>query len=155
LIKDGLGVDETKITIEDMPQLSIILGDINDFGSNQSFYKTYIQFCEESKEKGLNLLYPVGGYFENMEAFIREPARPKRFFFVNPDGEDKKPAGKYLVGYARGFYGQPNGIAQKISDYARDNSISLHGPVYNIYIHDELSVDDPDRYLLQVYARIN
>jgi DNA-binding transcriptional MerR regulator len=154
LINDGLDIDEKDIIVEDMPQLNIMLGDINNFGSSKSFYETYIQFCEESKEKGLNLSYPVGGYFENMKAFIREPSRPKRFFFVNPDGKVKKLEGKYLVGYVRGFYGQPDTISQRMSDYARDHSISLHGPVYNIYLHDELSIEDPDRYLLQVCVQI-
>ena len=50
----------------------------------------------------------------------------------------------------RGYYGHTGAMAKMLADYADENSMALTGPVYNIYLLDEISVIDPNRYLLQV-----
>jgi hypothetical protein len=45
--------------------------------------------------------FPVGGYFEDMDAFMKKPSQPTRFFSIAPKGTDLKPAGLYLIGYTR------------------------------------------------------
>jgi effector-binding domain-containing protein len=73
---------------------------------------------------------------------------------MDPDGPDTLAGGKYLMGYTRGYYGQTNGIQLKFKEYAEKNNCKFEGPVYNIYLLNELSVPDHDKYLLQVSCKL-
>ena len=72
----------------------------------------------------------------------------------NFGGADKKAAGLYLVGYTRGYYGETNDLPARMRDFAKKNGLIFNGPVYNIYLFDEMSVADPKQYLLQVSASV-
>jgi len=61
---------------------------------------------------------------------------------------------KHFRLYTRGYYGQTNGLENKMSFYAQNNGIALSGPVYNIYPLDEISTIDSNNYLLQVAATV-
>jgi DNA-binding transcriptional MerR regulator len=154
MLNSGLSADEASISVREMNALPIINGPKNDFGEGMSFYNGFLSFCAQAKESGFNLNYPIGGYFDDMDTFLAEPSRPTRFFFVNPDGDEERVAGRYLIGYTRGYYGKTNDLPTRIDDYAREHGLTLVGPVYNIYLFDEISVSDPERYLLQVTVRI-
>jgi effector-binding domain-containing protein len=91
---------------------------------------------------------------EEMEAFLADPSRPTRFFSRDPVGNEVIAEGLYLTGYTRGYYGQTNGLPRRMADYAEENGLTFTGPVYNTYLFDELSVKDPERYLLQVSASV-
>ncbi len=101
-------------------------------------------------EPKLNLSYPIGGYWDGAAEFFREPSQPARFFSLDPKGHERKSAGLYLVGYTRGFYGQMGDLPERLAAYAKKNSLIWNGPVYVIYLFDELSVTDPEQYLLRV-----
>jgi effector-binding domain-containing protein len=90
-----------------------------------------------------------------MDEFLHQPSKPTRFFSIDPKGRQKKPAGLYLVGYTRGYYGQTGDLPQRMADYAMTNGLAFSGPVYNIYLSAEISEDDPDNYLLQVSASVS
>ncbi|MDR3289408.1 MAG: MerR family transcriptional regulator [Peptococcaceae bacterium] len=155
MMQMGLAANEEELSVCTLEDLPIILGPVNKFGNFPSFYETFTRFCNHSKKLGLNLNYPVGGFFEDIDVFLQAPARPTRFFFVNPDGTDKRAAGRYLVGYTRGYYGQTNDLPEKLAAYAKTHSLSFCGPVYNIYLLDEISISDPNQYLLQVSVPVS
>ncbi|MDR0357188.1 MAG: MerR family DNA-binding transcriptional regulator [Clostridiales Family XIII bacterium] len=155
LLDDGIKADENVISERKMNEMPIILGPENDFAGADSFYDAFFRFCKRSKAEGLNLNYPIGGFFDDMDVFLARPSRPSRFFFVNPDGDDRKPEGTYLTGYTRGYYGQTNDLPERMAARARERGLKFEGPVYNIYLLDEISIGDPERYLLQVTVRVS
>ena len=150
LLIDGISATETDITVTELPERKIILGDVNEFYGTAGFYKVFMRFCNAPHEPKLNLAYPVGGYFEHIDAFLREPSKPTRFFSLNPNGNDKQKAGLYLLGYTRGYYGKTNDLPKKMAEFAEKNELIFNGPVYNIYLFDEMSVINPEQYLLQI-----
>jgi len=154
LLIDGVSATETDITVSELPERKIILGDINEFYGSVGFYKGFMRFCNSQHEPKLNLSYPVGGYFESKDEFLKEPSKPTRFFSLDPNGNDKQKAGLYLLGYTRGYYGTTNDLPKRILEFAKKNGLIFNGPVYNIYLFDEMSVTDPEQYLLQVSASV-
>ena len=154
LLNEAISVSETDITVSEMPPKQIILGDINDFSGNDSFYGAFLRFCKSAYEPKLNTSYPIGGYWDSMSAFLDKSSRPMRFFSLDPKGHEQKEAGLYLVGYTRGHYGQTNNLPNQMAAYAEKNGLIFTGPVYNIYLSDEISVADPEQYLLQVSASV-
>jgi effector-binding domain-containing protein len=154
LLNEGLRAIESKIYVTEQPEKKIILGGENNFNGDESFYKEFIRFCTAIHEPILNIPYPIGGFFEDIDVFLETPSQPTRFFSLDPHGNDNKPKGLYLVGYTRGYYGQTNDLPQLMAAFARKDGLRFNGPVYNIYVQDELSIKDPNQYLLQVSASV-
>jgi hypothetical protein len=86
--------------------------------------------------------------------FLSESSQPTRFFSFDPKGYDRKPEGLYLIGYTRSYYDRTNDLPQRMAGFAKKNGVVFNGPVYSIYLFDEISVTDPNRYLLQVSASV-
>ncbi|MDR1069104.1 MAG: hypothetical protein LBL36_07680, partial [Clostridiales Family XIII bacterium] len=101
-------------------------------------------------ERHINLNYPIGGMFADFEVFSAAPNRPTKFFSIDPEGTSKRPAGMYLTAYERGYYGEIAATPQKIKDYADQQGFMLKGPLYHIFLHDEMSEIDPDNYLSEI-----
>jgi DNA-binding transcriptional MerR regulator/effector-binding domain-containing protein len=153
-IQNGFNINEDEISVRFMASTRVNLGAENRFAKGDTFYKPYLDYCNHVRECGQNLNYPIGGYFNSIDAAIDEPGKPAGFFSLDPDGHDKKPAGRYLVGYCRCYYGDPGDIATRMLAYAREHELPLKGPVYQLYLFDEISLNKHDHYLLQTCVRI-
>jgi len=154
LLNSGISATEDEIYVSEMPEKRIIMGDVNDFEGSDIFFRGFTRFCKETHEPKLNLSYPICGYWDSMDEFMRSPSLPYRFFALDPSGHDRKPAGLYLIGYTRGYYGQTNGLPERMSAFAKENGLVFDGPVYNVYLLNELSIADENQYLLQVSASV-
>ena len=151
----GLMVDESKISVRAMEGMSISLGPQNDYENGGSFYEAFLNFCEYARRLRINMSYPIGDFFTDMESFQKDPSKPSRLFAIDPEGSDTKPAGLFIIGYTRSFYGQAGDIGDRITAYADENHLTLNGPVYGVRLHDELSMRDPDSYLLKVMSQVH
>lgn len=154
LIREGLSAPGPgHISVQAMEPLPIVLGPANDFG-DQSFYQPFMRYCVYAKENRVNLHSPVGGCFDSMDAFLSSPSQPNRFFSVSPQGSDQRAGGKCLVGYVQGYYGDMGDLPQRMAAYAAEHNLKLEGPVYVLYLLDEISVKDPSDYLAQVCVAV-
>ena len=154
LLNEGISIMEDEISVAEMPQKQIILGNTNVFTEETSLVGEFTRFCKALHEPKLNMSFPVGGYWDTMTSFLDRPSQPTRFFSLDPKGYEQKPAGLYLIGYTRGYYGQTNGLPKRMEAYAKKNGLVFTGPVYNIFLFDDISVVDPEQYLLQVSASV-
>jgi hypothetical protein len=100
-------------------------------------------------EQHINLSFPVGGYWDDMSRFLAEPSRPDHFFSIDPTGTHNRKAGDYLIGFARGYYSEMGDLPKRMAAYAKEHSLSFSGPVYTMYLHEEISTQDPSQYLAQ------
>jgi effector-binding domain-containing protein len=89
-----------------------------------------------------------------MKAFVNAPGQPDRFFSLDPHGKHKRKAGRYLVAYRRDYYGEFGDIAQKMLSYAQANALAFHGPLFVIYLLDEVSITDHSQYLAQIVVSV-
>jgi DNA-binding transcriptional MerR regulator len=154
-ITEGLLADESEICVRECPERRIVLGESNDYGDGKGFYGAFARFCAARHTPELNLSYPIGGYFDGMDRFLDASSRPARFFSHDPQGNETISGGLYLTGCTRGYYGQTNGLPERMADYADKNGLTFTGPVYNTYLLDELSTTDPEQYLLQASASVS
>jgi DNA-binding transcriptional MerR regulator len=154
-ITEGLHAEESEIFVREGPERRIVLGEPNGYEYGEGFYGAFARFCAAKHTPELNLAYPIGGRFDSMERFLSDPSRPVRFFSHDPAGKETIAGGLYLTGYTRGYYGQTNGLPGRMAEHADRNGLAFIGPVYNTYLLDELSIKDPDQYLLQVSASVS
>ncbi|MDR0325988.1 MAG: MerR family DNA-binding transcriptional regulator [Oscillospiraceae bacterium] len=145
----GLSAESDQVSAGYLPRSAFSLGALNDFTSEDSFYAAYHRYCRNTSAGSGNLSYPVGGWWSDMESFLQNPVRPERFFSVDPDGKQVKPSGRYLVGYTQCFYGEINDLPERMVAYAKEHSLRFTGPMFNVFLLDEVSTVDPNHYMLQ------
>ena len=149
LVSYGLNVDETQISVMRREERKINLGPPNEYAKGDTFVDALAPLVRQSRDLHINLSFPLGGYFDNLQSFIDNPMRPDRFFSIDPAGSRERTEGEYLVGFSRGYYGEFGDLPQRMAAYAEENSIDIYGPLYVIYLHDEVCVQNPDQYLAQ------
>jgi len=148
-IRKGLVADSSRVSVTYLEGEAFILGPQNDYSGDDTFYNAFQRYCQDLEEKGGNLHYPMGGWWGSMEEFLQNPIRPPRFYSVDPDGREYKKAGRYLVGYNRGFYGEIGDLPERMVAFAHENKLEFGGPMFNLFLLDEISVLDPEKYLMQ------
>jgi DNA-binding transcriptional MerR regulator len=149
LIQAGCAANIDEIIDGQVEERALVMGPVNDFKDKLLFYEPFISFCKQAPDLRINLCYPIGGYFENMDVFLETPSQPTRFFSLDPNGQHRKSSGHYLTGYACGYYGEMGDLPERMVAYAKAHNLRFCGPLYVIYLHDEISVKAPDKYLSQ------
>ena len=153
LIQEGMLADESAIRILQMPAMHIEIGTENDFNSGY-IYDSFFKFLRQMADRNIDSAFPTGRFYKNMDAFISTPGWPTSFFSVVPTGRDSKTAGKYLVGYTRGYYGNLGDLPQRMLAYANEHGLAFDGPVYELYLHNEISIEHTGNYLIQASVPI-
>ena len=153
-IQAGLEADVNEISVKHMENAHYILGPRNEWASEPSFYETFMTFCKEAPRMRINLNYAIGALHENVETFMTAPSQPDFYFSIDPTGYEKRPAGDYLTGYARGYYGEFGDLPQRMMAYAEEHNLILSGPVRVIYLHDEICMREPDQYLARIIVAV-
>jgi len=147
-IQEGLLADEHAISSSWVDAVPISIGPANDFSSGY-FFDSLFTFIKKMDDYSLDAAYPIGGYYQDISAFEDKPGQPSNFFCMKPTGREVKGAGEYLIGYARGYYGQLGDLPARMRAYADEAGLMFTGPVYELYLHDEVSMASPDEYLIQ------
>lgn len=155
-IHSALDVDEDAIAIESLPAKPIILGEpidythhTHDYDALKSFYRNI-----NIKYPDLDLNYSVWAIFSKERVKSGDLTWPDRYYFNNPAGYDKRPAGLYAVGYMRCGYGKGAALYEKMLAYIDDNGFEICGNAYEEYPLNELCVQDSSNYLLRLLIHV-
>jgi DNA-binding transcriptional MerR regulator len=152
IIAEGLAADEAGIEVVHMDEESLLLGPQIDYSAGKSIEEAMLEFytfcldCDDS----LDLNYPVWGVFAEQRIKNRDWNRPDRFYFRMPGAPDRKPAGLYLVGYTRGYYGSSDGLYTRMLAHIEENCLEICGPAYETYPLNEITEADSNNYLMRV-----
>jgi len=150
-IQHGVNAHHGLVRVEEFDETRLVLGHMNNFEkNNDTFYEEFVRFCMAAEKRRMNLRYPTGAYHEEIKQFMEEPHRPDRWFSLDPLGNTVRPAGKYLVGYCRGYYGEFGDIPHKMQEYAKEHNLVVKAPVYVVYLLDEISIVKPEQYLSRI-----
>jgi len=155
LMKEGLKAEGKEVEVLEFEPHNYIMGSENVHQEASTFYPAWLTFMNSAQKAGVNIKYPVGGLFNDLERFVANPNMPSRFYFLNPHGRDQSAGGKWLCGYVRSFYGQAaDELPQNMISYAEEHNLELTGPVFNTFLLDEISTIDHDQYLLRASIKI-
>jgi effector-binding domain-containing protein len=61
----------------------------------------------------------------------------------------------YLCGFTRGYYGDFGDLPERMTAYAEENSLTISGPVYTVYLHDEICANSTSNYLAEVCVPVS
>ncbi|MDR1298814.1 MAG: MerR family transcriptional regulator [Oscillospiraceae bacterium] len=152
VITDAKDVDESAIVIARLPEEHIFLGPPNDYSNGRTLNAALLDFYKwcKMRDDDMDLNYSAWGTFSADRLKRGDWVWPDRFYFNNPDGADIKPEGLYVTGYTRGNYGAADGLYNRLMAYIDSNKLKLIGPSYETYPLNEISVMDPNEYLIRV-----
>jgi len=154
LLNEATSIEENEIYVAERQCRNIILGERTDFSGEPGFMGEFLKFINTPHKPPLNVSFPIGGYWDSMDGFLEEPKRPERFFSLDEQGLDVREKGLYLIAHTNGYYGEVNDLPDRMVAYAAEHGLEFSGPVYNLFITDEVSVTDPNQYLLQASAAV-
>ena len=155
LINMGVNIDEAAISVLHFDERAMILWPKNEYGDGDTFINPLSTYVSLSGEYHINLSFPVGGYYDSLDLFAKAPACPSNFISIDPVGFHIRKAGDYLVGFTRGYYGDAGDLPQRMASYAKEHSLNITGPVYLMYLNEEISTKDPSQYLAQASIAIS
>ena len=145
--EDGTEVDITKISVLWEEEACFVLGPRNEWTEGEGFFGPFMHFCKQAENLRINLNYPIAAILDTWDRFMEAPGEPQHFISMDPHGNRRRPAGNYLTGFSRGYYGQFGDLHNRMAEYIRENSLTVFGPVYTTFLLDEISVKDPSQYL--------
>lgn len=151
-IHSAIGVDEETVSVEALPEEAIVLGGLNDYSNGNDDYGALCDFYREinGKYPDLDLNRPVWGMLSADRVRSGDWTWPDRFYFYAPEGRDRRPAATYAIGYARGGYGQTEGVYRRIIEYMGENGLEICGDAFEEYPLNEISIISDDEYLIRV-----
>jgi len=154
LIQMGIKIDEGALSVMHLESRQMIVWPRNEYREGDTFLEPLTKHISETNEHHINLSFPVAGRHDDMESFINAPGRPDNFVSIDPIGTYERKAGDYLVGYVRGYYGQLGDLPERMNVYANENSLKLSGPVFTMYLHEEICTADPSQYLAKISVAV-
>ena len=155
LLTYGSKVGETpQVSVQFRENTEVILWPRNEYEKGDTFVRPLSRFINKAAEHHINLSFPVGGYWDNMQSFLKAPGRPDHFLSIDPLGKHIRKEGDYVVGFVRGYYGDMKDLPKMMQAYIKENAISITGPVYTVYLHDEFCTHDPTQYLAQTCVAV-
>ena len=151
-IENSIAVDESKIEFIEEPESRIFIGQQNDYSNGKSDWDALLEFYNYCEKNGAtrNLYYSAWGIFSEERIKNGDWRFPDRYYLNFPEGSDKKPAGWYVVGYGRGYYGQTSALYKRMIAYIEENNLEICGPTYETYPLNEISIDNPENYLIRI-----
>lgn len=155
-IRTARDIDEKAIVVEHLPAEAIILGNLNDYSEGRHEYDALLNFYEtmNAKYPDLDMNYPVWGIFSEERIKQGDWRWPDRYYFYNPEGHDKRPAGLYAIGYSRGGYGQNEQLYKRMLAYIDEHDLEICGNTYEEYPLNEVCISDDSNYLLRALIRV-
>ena len=155
LIRYGLNVDITQVSVLHRDHKALIIWPRNEYKEGETFLQPLAAFANQAAMHRINLDFPVGGYWDSLDGFKNATSRPDCFFSIDPTGTSARKEGNYLVGFSHGFYGEVGDLPDRMLAYATENDIAVEGPVYVIYLHDEICTLESSDYLAQACIAVS
>lgn len=147
LITLGMKVDEAAISVVKFDVKNMILWPRNTYRKGDTFLEPLSALIHDTPDLHIDLNFPVAGRHDSFESYVKDPGRPENFLTIDPLGTYKRKAGEYLVGYARGYFGEVGDLPDRMLSYAQENSLTMTGPVYTMYLIEEICTNDASQYL--------
>jgi effector-binding domain-containing protein len=74
---------------------------------------------------------------------------------LDPTGNRIIPSGKYLTAFFRGYYGEPGDLSDRVETYLKEHKLKARGPVFTLYLLDEICLADTTQYLGQIRVAVS
>lgn len=155
MIRETMDLDTSNIHILERKDEYIFLG--REIKHGVSDEKATIEFYDYAQELGMELSNPFGAIVTK-DALIRGESSNKvqQFYLkLSHKHKDKKPAGRYVVGFSHGDYGSDvDHLYERMFTYIHDHHLQICGDAYEEYPLYEITTKDSNQYLIRIEIMI-
>jgi DNA-binding transcriptional MerR regulator len=147
-IEDGLMAEEKEISVKYYEPRVVLLGGLNDYSNERTYYNAFIDFCNTAGENRINLKFPIGGYYNDIQSYRESISKPDRFYSQDPMGNVTLIGGNYIVAYGTGYYSyyHDSDIPEQIEAFARERKLKCVGPVLSSFIINEICMPESKNF---------
>lgn len=153
LAEEVMHTDTTKIQIMNLKEETIFLG--QEIKKGITLEEANTEFYDYAIAHNLNLSYPFGAVISKETLLSGTVNKAKHFYMIVPHKQyHAKPAGRYLVGYEHGGYGNSQGLHQQLLNYIEECHLVIKGDAYEEYPLNEMSITCIDDFLIRIQIEI-
>ena len=153
LIQEGQSAAPGEIELRALPVRALRCSSLEDVGGKSNASQRLRRAFGLIRHQG-NAGCPLGFAWRDFFDFMEQPDCPAQLVSFDPQGPDTRPAGEYLVGTERCFYGQTGSLPRRMFEYTLHHDMELNGPAYTVYLLDAASVTGAEQYLQQVTVEV-
>ncbi len=143
-----------KITIQRCAADPIFPGPAIDYSTGKTYAQAIIDFWHYCQAAHIPLNYPLGARISKKQLMAGEWHKPEQLYLRTRHSSKRKTAGLYAVGYARGNYGQTDGLYKRLVRYIRKCGYVIAGEAYEEYPLNEVSIQNPQDFLIRIAIRV-
>ena len=118
-------------------------------------YTEHLKYCAAHK---LDIGYPIGAMLTLDTLYTGRFWDPAYYFtkveILPPAYAFTKPAGRYAVGYLKGFYDKTPLLYAKLFDFLQAHNLTPEGYSYEEILVDQLSVQNPEDIVTKISIKI-
>lgn len=153
ITKESMNIDTSEISIVEKQAEPIYLGQMIE--KDKSEDEATIEFYEIALTHGYETGYPFGAVIDQATLLSKNISEAKQFYIKLPSSrKDFKPAGRYLIGYTKGGYGESEELYRRLLKYIDEHNLKICGDSYEEYPLNEISTINTDEYLIKLEIRI-
>ena len=153
LIEEGRAAVPGKIELKELPARPLRCSALESAGGKLNPAQRLRRAFTDIRQHG-NAGCPLGYAWHDFFDYLEQPGQPARLVSYDPQGPDIRPAGTYLVGTERCYYGETGPLPRRMFEYALHGGLELCGPAHTVYLLDAASVTGAEEYLLQVAVQV-
>jgi DNA-binding transcriptional MerR regulator len=154
-IEDGMAAKDKEISVKYFEPAVMLLGKPNDYSNERTYFDAFIDFCDTAEENRINLKFPIGGYYRDINSFRDSTGKPDRFFSQDPMGNVARISGNYIVAYVTGYYSlSDSGLADRIENHARERNLECTGPVFSSFIINEICMPEQKNFVSRTMVAV-
>lgn len=160
ITRRALEIDPTAIELRVCAEEQLFAGDeIHCGGTEAELDNAATEFYTLCDREKITYGYPFGTMILRQNLIAGNWRLPSRFFFKMPaeDGARpmlSKPAGSYLIGYECTSCKESQEVYARLFAFAKKQKLAIVGNSYEEYLLDEITVKNPEDYLLQVSIQV-
>jgi hypothetical protein len=156
IIEYARDLDEDAVAVRWVDERAILIGPPNDYSRGRTVQDNILDACLYFQERvsPLETNYPMWSFYEKESVENRRWSLPDRFYLSNPQASDTRRAGWYVTGCTRGGYGGSTRLFERLLAFIEEEALEIAGRSYVDYLLNEITVSDPDAYLIQVAIEV-
>ncbi|MFD1883915.1 MerR family transcriptional regulator [Paenibacillus wenxiniae] len=153
----SIGIDITKMQVIWQPDIPLLKSAYMRVTKQDFAEKLWMDFQQRLQREQAPIGYPGGVIVEQQDLQNRNGDMMSYMFSrmqTHTETQHYMPAGYYLVSYMRADYGDTDKIYPRIFEHIEQQGYEISGHAYEEYVQDEISVQNPDEYLVRVLIQI-
>lgn len=156
-IELAMTVNITEINVIWQAKTPILLSCYAYTSKQQFLEELWNDFQLRLQREHAPLGYPIGIIIPREDLLKRDGDKVSHMYSYMSTRSHKQeymPEGFYLVSYSKANYGDTDKIYPRIFDYIEKNNYAIIGDAYEEYLQDEVSLQNPEEYLVKVMVHI-